>query len=88
LGVTPEGEPFADGTGAAVRHDPTTAIAIVTSQPGQFFRPFSDAPLKMLGIPQEKVFENTAKRLFYASSGEFVGQGRPAPPVGPSPPAS
>jgi hypothetical protein len=65
LGVPPEWEPFSDGTGAAVWHDPTTAIAVVTSQPGQFFKPFTDAQLKILGIPKEKVFENTAKRLFY-----------------------
>jgi len=65
LAVPPDWTPFADGTGAAVFHDPTTAIAVVTSQPGQIFKPLSDSQLKTLGVPKDKVFENTAKRLFY-----------------------
>ena len=54
-----------DGGGAAVFHDPSTAIAVVTSQPGQIFKPFSETQLRMLGIPKEQLFENTAKRIFY-----------------------
>src|SRR5215831_7470984 len=65
LAVPPDWGPLTDGSGAAVFHDPTTAIAVVTSQPGQVFKPFSEAQLKTLRIPKEKIFENTAKRLFY-----------------------
>lgn len=65
VAVPPDWTPFAEGTGAAVFHDSTTAIAVVTSQPGQTFKPLSNAQLKLLDVPKEKVFENTAKRLFY-----------------------
>jgi len=65
LAVPPDWGPLTNGSGAAVFHDPTTAIAVVTSQPGQVFKPFSEAQLKTLRIPKEKIFENTAKRLFY-----------------------
>lgn len=65
LAVPADWQPFQDGSGAAVFHDPTTAIATVTSQPGQEFKPFSDAQLKALGVPKEKVFENSARRVSY-----------------------
>jgi len=38
---------------------------VVTSQPGQTYRPLSDAMLKLMNIPKEKLFENSATRLFY-----------------------
>jgi hypothetical protein len=55
----------AENSGSAVFQDATVAIAVVTSQPGQTYRPLSDNMIKMLNIPKEKLFENSAVRLFY-----------------------
>jgi hypothetical protein len=38
---------------------------VVTSQPGQVYKPLSDAQLKTFGVPKEKVVENTSGRLLY-----------------------
>ena len=54
-----------EDAGFAVLRDATTAIAVVTSQPGQAFKPLSESLLKLLGVPKEKVFENSAKRVYY-----------------------
>ena len=56
---------LSDAGGAAIFHDPSTGIAVVTSQPGQAFKPLTPAMLKVLGVPKEKMFENSAARLFY-----------------------
>jgi hypothetical protein len=63
--VPPEWVPLGENTGAAVFHDSTTAIAVVTSQPKQTFKPLSASLQKLLGVAKEKMFENTAKRIFY-----------------------
>lgn len=65
VAVPPDWSPLAEATGAAVLHDPSTAIAVVTSQPGQAFKPLTEAQLRTLDVPKEKIFENTATRLFY-----------------------
>jgi hypothetical protein len=65
ISVPPEWVPFSESSGAAVFHDATTAIAVVTSQPGQAFKPMPDSLLKILEIRKEKLFENSAKRAFY-----------------------
>lgn len=65
IAVPPEWVPFGENNGAAMLHDSTTAIAVVTSQPGQEFKPLSAMMVKSIGIPKEKLFENTATRLFY-----------------------
>ena len=65
IAVPPEWTPWADNTGAAVFRDSTTAIAVVTSQPGQTFNALTEPQKKSFGIPAEKMFENTAKRIFY-----------------------
>jgi hypothetical protein len=65
IAVPPDWAPFTEATGVAVFHDATTGIAVVTSQPGQLFKPLSEVQLKMLGVAREKVFENSAKRVFY-----------------------
>lgn len=65
IAVPPEWVPLADNTGAAIFQDTTTAIAVVTSQPGQTFKPLPESLQKLLGIRKEKMFENTAKRVFY-----------------------
>jgi len=65
IAVPSEWAPWADNTGAAVFRDSTTAIAVVTSQPRQTFKPLTESQKKSLGIPVEKMFENTAKRIFY-----------------------
>ena len=54
-----------DQAGWAVLRDATTAIAVVTSQPGQAFKPVPESLLKMMGIPKERIFENSAKRVYY-----------------------
>ncbi|MFB3829974.1 MAG: hypothetical protein ACE15B_24610 [Bryobacteraceae bacterium] len=63
--VPPDWIPLADSKGAAVFRDSTTAIAVVTSQPGQGFKPLPASLQKVLDIRKEHVFENTAKRVFY-----------------------
>ena len=65
LAVPPEWTPLSANGGSAVLHDPGTAIAVVTSQPGQAFKPLSPTVVKLIEIPKEKMFENTAKRIFY-----------------------
>jgi len=65
IAVPPEWAPLSESGGAAVFHDPATAIAVVTSQPGQTFKPLTEAQLKTFDIPKEKMFENSAKRIFY-----------------------
>jgi hypothetical protein len=63
--VPPDWVPLSQTSGAAVYHDATTAIAVVTSQPGQAFKTLPASLLKLLEIRKEKMFENTAKRIFY-----------------------
>jgi len=65
IAVPPDWSQYGDNSGAAVFHDVSTAIAVVTSQPGQAFRPLPEALQKALDIRKEKMFENTARRIFY-----------------------
>jgi hypothetical protein len=65
VAVPPEWAPLAEEAGAAVFKDSTTAIAVVTSQPGQAFKPLPESLQKVMDIPKDKLFENTAKRTFY-----------------------
>jgi len=65
ISVPPEWALFGDANGAAVFHDSTTAIAVVSSEPGQEFKPLTGWLLKALGVPKEKMFENSATRIFY-----------------------
>jgi hypothetical protein len=65
IAVPPEWAPWGNNSGAAVLGDASTAIAVVTSQPGQAFKPLPDSLQKVLGIRKEKMFENSAKRIFY-----------------------
>ena len=65
IAVPAEWTSFGDNTGAAIFRDSTTAIAVVTSQPGQEFKPLPASLVKSLEIAKEKLFENTAQRLFY-----------------------
>jgi hypothetical protein len=65
ISVPPEWTPYSDASGAAVFRDATTAIAVVTSQPGQKYKPLTERQLEMLGVARDKIFENSAKRLFY-----------------------
>jgi hypothetical protein len=57
--------PGAENTGSALFEDASVAIAIVTSQPGQTFKPISESLLRGMNVPKEKVFENSATRAFY-----------------------
>jgi hypothetical protein len=63
--VPSEWAPLDQTNGAAIFHDVSTAIAVVTSQPGQEFKPLSATLLKSFAIPKERMFENSAKRIFY-----------------------
>jgi len=65
IAVPQDWAPWRDSSGAAVLHDATTAIAIVTSQPQQEFKPLPEVVQKTLEIPDGKMFENSAKRVFY-----------------------
>jgi len=65
IAVPPEWVPLSESGGAAVFHDASTAIAVVTSQPGQEFKPLAPVLLKVLDVPKDKMFENSAKRIFY-----------------------
>jgi hypothetical protein len=65
IAVPAEWSPFGENNGAAVLREATNAIAVVTSQPGQEFKPLTPGMIKTIGIPKEKLFENTATRIFY-----------------------
>jgi hypothetical protein len=58
-------ESSSDQAGWAVLRDASTAIAVVMSQPDQVFKPLPESVVKLLGIPREKIFENSAKRIYY-----------------------
>ena len=58
--------------GAAVFQDPGTALAVVTSQPAQAFKPLTEVMQKMLDI--HKMFENSAKRIFYQDKASVAAQ--------------
>ena len=65
IAVPPDWVSFGEKSGAAVFRDSTTAIAVVTAQPGQDFKPLSPAVLKSINVPKEKMFENSGDRIFY-----------------------
>jgi hypothetical protein len=65
IAVPPEWVPLGATTGAAVWKESTVAIAVVTSQAGQEFKPLTEALVRSLEIPKELMFENSAKRTFY-----------------------
>jgi hypothetical protein len=64
IAVPPDWVLLEDRSGAAVFQGSTTAIAVVTSQPGQIFKPLPESLQKVLEIRKEKMFENSGKRLF------------------------
>ena len=57
--------PSNENTGSAVLQDSSNTIAVVTSQPGQVFKPLTESLQKLMRIPKDKMFENSAKRIFY-----------------------
>jgi hypothetical protein len=65
IAVPPEWVALGEHNGAAIFREATTAIAVVTVQTGQDFKPLSAAILKTLNIPKEKMFENSNARIFY-----------------------
>jgi hypothetical protein len=65
IAVPPDWDSLSENTGAAVFHDATTAIAVVTSQPGQAFKPLPESLQRLLGIRKDTLFENTPRRIFY-----------------------
>ena len=56
---------YSDSGGVAVFKDVSTALAAVTSQPEQEFKPLPQAVRKIMGIANDKMFENSDKRVFY-----------------------
>ena len=65
ISVPPDWDALSENSGAAVFHDPSTAIAVVTSQPGQVFKPLPESLQRLLGIRKDTIFENTPRRIFY-----------------------
>jgi hypothetical protein len=65
IAVPADWSPYGENIGAAVFQEVSTAIATVTSQPGQKFAPLTDSMQRLLEIPKDQMFENTAKLTFY-----------------------
>lgn len=65
IAVPPDWDEVDESTGAAVLHDTSTAVAAVTSQPGQAFKPLTESLQRLLGIRKAALFENTPRRIFY-----------------------
>ncbi|HUB80127.1 MAG TPA: hypothetical protein VMB03_15080 [Bryobacteraceae bacterium] len=65
IAVPPDWTIYGDSRSAAVFHDASTALAVVTSQPGQAFAPLTEHLQTVLNISKGKLFENSAKRIFY-----------------------
>jgi hypothetical protein len=65
ISVPPDWTALDPSTGAATFQDTATAIAAVTSQPDQKFQPLTEYLLKLMGITKDRLFENSAKRVFY-----------------------
>jgi hypothetical protein len=65
IAVPPDWAQYSERGGSAVLRDPSSGLAVVTSQPGQEFKPLTASMLKSLGVPKEKVFENSTTRLFF-----------------------
>ena len=65
IAVPPDWDALSENTGAAVFRDTTIAIAVVTSQPGQAFKPLPESLQRLLGIRKDTVFENSPRRIFY-----------------------
>jgi hypothetical protein len=65
IAVPSDWDEIDESTGAAVFHDTSTAVAVVTSQPGQAFKPLTEPLQRLLGIRRAALFENTPRRIFY-----------------------
>ena len=65
LAVPPDWSIYGESRSAAVLNDTSTALVVVTSQPGQAFAPLTEHLKSILNISKEKLFENTANRIFY-----------------------
>jgi hypothetical protein len=64
IAVPPDWIPFGESNGAAMLRDATVALAVVTSQPGQEFKPLPPSIARSV-VVKDKLFENTPKRTFY-----------------------
>jgi len=65
LAVPPDWSLYGESHSAAVFHDASTALVVVTGQPAQAFAPLSERLKAVLNLGKEKLFENTANRIFY-----------------------
>jgi len=65
IAVPAEWVSFGENNGAAMLRDSTTALAVVTSQPGQEFKPLPAGLAKSVAFSREMMFENTPKHIFY-----------------------
>jgi hypothetical protein len=65
IAVPSDWTPYRESAGAAMFTDSSTAMAVVTSQPDQPFRPLPESVLRVIDVPKARVFENSAKRIFY-----------------------
>jgi hypothetical protein len=64
IAVPPDWSPFGEGNGAAMLRDSTNALAVVTSQAGQDFKPLPPSLVRS-AVAKDKLFENSTKRTFY-----------------------
>jgi hypothetical protein len=65
LAVPPDWSMYGESRSAAVLHDTSTALVVITSQPGQAFAPLTERLKSILNISKEKLFENSASRIFF-----------------------
>lgn len=65
IAVPADWDEISESTGAAMFHETSTAVAVVTSQPGQVFKPLSESLRRLLAIGKAALFENTPRRIFY-----------------------
>ena len=65
IAVPPDWEALSENSGAAVFRDASTAIAVVTGQPGQAFKPLPESLLRLWRLRKDQLFENTPRRIFY-----------------------
>lgn len=65
IAVPPDWSVYGESHSAAVLHDPSTALVVVTSQPGQTFAPLTERLKSVLNLSKDKLFENSVSRIFY-----------------------
>jgi hypothetical protein len=76
IAVPPDWEPLPETAGAAVFHDVTTAIAVVTSQAGQAFQTTPGNLAEVVRHPQGQTFREYGEANLLSGQ-DFQAFGRP-----------